>query len=60
MGTDVLTLSLSDLRRDPHSELVELGRGEQSLACGRFFLGKPLTAGAPHNQISRSSACGLS
>ena len=43
----MLTLSLSDLRRDPHSELVELGRGGQSLACGRCFLGEPLTAGEP-------------
>ena len=41
----VLTLSLSDLRQDPHSELVEFGRGGHSTQCGRCFLGEPLTAG---------------
>ena len=43
----MLTLSLSDLRRDPHSALVDLGRGGRSTECGRcfLFLGKPLTAG---------------
>ena len=39
------TLSLSGLRQDPRSEPVEVGRRGHALACGRCFIGKPLTAG---------------
>lgn len=34
----VLTLSLSDLRRDPHSALLDICRSAKCFACGRFFL----------------------
>ena len=39
----MLTLSLSGLRRDPHSALLDPGGGQHGFACGRFFLGKPLS-----------------
>ena len=45
----VLTLSLSDLRRDPHSALVDIGRDGHSTECGRPVLGELLTAGAPRS-----------
>ena len=41
---DVLTLSLSDLRRDPHSALLDTGGDGHGLAGGRLSLGEPLTA----------------
>ena len=34
----MLTLSLSGLRRDPHSALLDTGRLTPSFACGRCFL----------------------
>ena len=47
----MLTLSLSGLRRGPHSALLDTGGyGPGSgFACGRLSLGEPLTAGAPRS-----------
>ena len=53
---------ISGLRRGPHSALLDTGRLTRSVAGGRCFLLADLLllAVQPHNQISRSSACGLS
>ena len=53
---DVLTLSLSGLRRDPHSALLDTGGDGHGLAGGRLSLGEPLTAGADFWRVSAAQS----
>ena len=50
----MLTLSLSGLRRGPHSALLDTGGyGPGSgFACGRLSLGEPLTASAAQSNLA--------
>ena len=45
----MLTISLSGLRRGPHSALLDTGGDGHGLAGGPLSLGEPLTAGAQSN-----------
>ena len=47
----MLTLSLSELRRGPHSALLDTGGDGHGpgFACGRLSLGEPLTVAAQSN-----------
>ena len=50
----MLTLSLSGLRRGPHSALLDTGGGGHGpgFACGRLSLGEPLTVSAAQSNLA--------